>query len=103
MQESSREISARVKTARDIQHRRYAGEGIFTNSQMQPMHIRRYCRTGVEEEHFLRRLVENFGLSARGYARILKVARTIADMSGAEDIKTEHISEAVQYRFQENV
>ena len=102
-QEGSREISSRVRQARDVQLRRFAEDGIFTNSQMRPSHIKRYCRVGMEEEKFLRRLMDSYGLSARGYVRILKVARTIADMCGDENIKIDHISEAVQYRLQENV
>lgn len=101
--ESSREIARRVACVREIQERRFGGEGIHTNAQMLPSHLLRYCAVGKAEGAFLQRLMDSYRLSARGYMRVLKVARTIADMSGEESIKIEHISEAVQYRFPENV
>ena len=102
-QESSKEISRRVAAAREVQSRRFSGEDIHTNAQMQPGHIKRYCCLGGKAEALLKRLMDSYGLSARGYVRVLKVARTIADMCGEEEIRPEHISEAVQYRFPENV
>lgn len=102
-QETSREIALRVAAAREIQNRRFLRDGIHTNAQMQPRHIQRYCRLDGDAEHLLQRMMEGFRLSARGYVRVLKVARTIADMCGEDGIRQEHISEAVQYRFQENV
>lgn len=101
--EGSREISVRVAAAREVQGRRFALDGIRTNAEMGPSHIRKYCRIGKDEERLLGKLADSYGLSARGYVRVLKVARTIADMCGAENIKIAHISEAVQYRFPENV
>ena len=102
-QEGSREIAARVSRAREVQLRRFAGLEIRTNAGMEPCHIREFCRIGEDGERLLRRLMDSYGLSARGYVRVLRVARTIADMSGSENIKIAHISEAVQYRFPENV
>ena len=101
--EGSRDIALRVARAREVQSLRFAGDSIFANAQMQPCHLQKYCAVGEEESGLLRKLMDSYGLSARGYVRILKVARTIADMSGSEEIKTIHISEAVQYRFPENV
>lgn len=103
VEEGSREVAARVETVRDIQRRRYAEEGIFTNSQMLPEHLGRFCTIETQARRLLQKLMDSYALSARGYVRILKVARTIADMAGSENIKSEHISEAVQYRFPENV
>lgn len=102
-QESSREIALRVARVREVQIRRFAGEGIYTNAQMQSAHIQKYCALDSKESVLLQRLMDSYGLSARGYVRILKVARTVADMAGSPDIKSVHISEAVQYRFPENV
>ena len=102
-QEGSREIAARVSRAREVQLRRFASLEIRTNAGMEPCHIREFCRIGEDGERLLRRLMDSYGLSARGYVRVLRVARTIADMSGSENIKIAHISEAVQYRFPENV
>lgn len=102
-QESSRDIARRVAAAREVQNRRFTGEAVHTNSEMLPSHIRRYCVVGKKESAFLQKLMDSYRLSARGYVRVLKVARTIADMAGSDEIKIEHISEAVQYRFPENV
>ena len=101
-QESSRDIARRVAAAREVQNRRFTGEAVHTNSEMLPSHIRRYCVVGKKESAFLQKLMDSYRLSARGYVRVLKVARTIADMAGSDEIKIEHISEAVQYRFPEN-
>lgn len=102
-QETSRDIALRVAAARDVQNRRFSSEGIHTNAQMQSSHLQKFCRLGTQEEGLLQKLMDSYGLSARGYVRILKVARTIADMCGSENISVGHISEAVQYRFPENV
>lgn len=103
VEESGRIIAARVAEAREIQMRRFSGDGIFTNAQMGPSLIRRYCRIPDDAGKFLGKLMDSYALSARGYVRVLKVARTIADMNASETIKIEHISEAIQYRFPENV
>ncbi|MBI3015960.1 MAG: GTP-binding protein EngB [Candidatus Tectomicrobia bacterium] len=68
------------------------------NVHMTPRHTRRYCRIDLQGEKLLELAVEKLGLSARGHQRILKVARTIADLAEEEEIRTEHLSEAIQYR-----
>lgn len=100
--ESSRTVAERVAAVRAVQARRFAGEGIFTNAQMLPSHLQRFCKVGEDAARLLQRLMDSYRLSARGYVRVLKVARTIADMSASEIIKPEHISEAAQYRFPDN-
>lgn len=92
--ETSRQIAARVAAARAIQGRR----GVRANSAMTPADIERHCRLSREGENLLRMAVSEFGLSARAYSRILKVARTIADLAASEDIAPDHLMEAVQYR-----
>lgn len=96
--ESSAEIARRVVAARQIQARRFEGEAIFTNSQMNASQIERYCVTGSAEKTFLKEVVRKLGLSARAYSRILKLARTIADLEGNNLLTLHNISEAVQYR-----
>ncbi len=96
--ESSNQIRARVVRARQIQVERFAGEAIFANAQMTPRLIRSCCRIEAAPQELLEKAITRRGLSARAYDRILKVARTIADLEGHEDIGEGHISEAVQYR-----
>ena len=96
--ESSAAIRARVNAARRVQQERFAGEGIACNAQMNASHIEKYCRLGREEAELLKNVFDVMGLSARAYSRIIKVARTIADMEGHENIKSMDISEAVGYR-----
>ena len=96
--ESSVEIRDRVVKARRIQLDRYQGEKIYSNAQMSPRQFRRYCNISAECERLLESAVTRLGLSARAHDRILKVARTIADLDAAESIGTPHISEAIQYR-----
>lgn len=98
-EESSMTVAERVAAVREVQARRFAGEGIFTNAQMLPSHLQRFCGVEGEAARLLQRLMDSYRLSARGYVRILKVARTIADMAGSDVIGTEHVSEAAQYRF----
>ena len=97
-EESSAEIKKRVEKARVIQHNRYKEEGIYTNSQLSSSMIRKYCRISSEIKEILRSAFDNLGLSARAHDRILKVARTIADLEGQEEITVSHIAEAIQYR-----
>lgn len=97
--ESSAVIKERVSRARVRQSERFAGRMIFSNSRMGPREIKKYCRPGPEAEHLLETAVNKLGLSARAYHRVLKVARTIADLDGCADIGTVHVSEAVQYRM----
>ena len=101
-QESSAEIAARVKRARDIQAARFRGEPFYTNSQIPPGKISRYCMIGERERIFLKKIVEQLGISARGYNRILKISRTIADLDGEDFISLAHISKAVQFRLNIN-
>ena len=97
-EESSARIKNRVEKARLIQHERYKEDGIYTNSQLSSSMIRKYCRISPEIKEVLRGAFDNLGLSARAHDRILKVARTIADLEGTEEITVNHIAEAIQYR-----
>ena len=99
--ESSAVVRARVEAARQIQLERFAGgevDGLFCNAHMDTRHIRRYCSVTGKAEELLRMAIARLALSARAYDRIRKVARTIADLEGAESIMPQHIGEAVQYR-----
>jgi magnesium chelatase family protein len=96
--ESSAEIREKVNYARKIQLKRYEGEKIYSNSQLTQRLLKKYCQLDEEGEEFLANAMEKFGFSIRAYTRILKVARTIADLEGDERIKLNHIAEAVQYR-----
>ena len=96
--ESSATIKARVMAARMRQAERFAGTKIFANVRMGPKEIRRFCRIGPEGEKLLEAAVTKLGFSARAYDRSLKVARTIADLAGAEEISPAHLAEAIQYR-----
>ncbi len=96
--EGSAEIRARVLSARDRQHTRFAADGIFTNAQMHTRQIRTYCELSPECERLLERAMQQQGLSARAHDRILKVARTIADLDAQPNITVGHIAEAIQYR-----
>ena len=83
---------------RERQCERLRGEDIFSNAQMSPRHIRKYCRIDAEGERLLESAMTRLGLSARAYDRILKVSRTIADLDGSEAIRPTHVAEAVGYR-----
>jgi len=96
--ESSETIRHRVVAARNTQLRRFFDEHVFCNAQMGPRLIRKYCVLNSDSEKIMENAVTKLGFSARGYDRILKVARTIADLEGAEDLEPKHLSEAVQYR-----
>lgn len=98
VEEPSSEIKKRVEKARKIQHDRYIDDGIYTNSQLSSSMIRKYCRVTPEINELLKSAFDNLGLSARAHDRILKVARTIADLEGQEEIAVNHIAEAIQYR-----
>jgi len=97
--ESSADIRSRVEAARARQERRFEGRGIRTNSEMGPEMIREFCVLDDESKKLLRSAVSELKLSARSYHRILKVARTIADLSGSDDITSGNVAEALQYRF----
>lgn len=96
--ESSLQIRARVNRAREIQHERFQGKKIFCNAQMTSRYQKKHCRIDEEGNRLLEMAMSKFGLSARGFTRILRVARTIADLEGAEAIAPYHLSEAIQYR-----
>jgi magnesium chelatase family protein len=98
-QEKSETIRARVIQAREIQAQRFAGqEGIYCNAQISSKQLQEICILNTAGTNLLKTAMERLNLSARAYDRILKVARTIADLSGSDEIKTEHIAEAIQYR-----
>lgn len=96
--ESSSSIKTRIMTARKRQFERYKKSRIKLNSQLTPRTIKEFCKIGHEEETFLSRLVDKLNLSARAFDRILKLARTIADIEGSETIAIPHLTEASQYR-----
>jgi magnesium chelatase family protein len=110
--ESSAQIKERVNKARVIQKERFSAkilggsaticggkdEGIMCNAQMSHKQVRKFCILGKEESELLKMAMTELNFSARAYDKILKVSRTIADLAGSEQIKTEHLSEAIQYR-----
>ncbi len=97
--ESSEKIQRRVQSTRDIQLKRFEEkEAIFSNAQMESKDIAAFCSLGKEAADLLKTAMEKLGLSARAYDRILKVSRTIADLDNFDEILTQHISEAIQYR-----
>lgn len=101
-EEPSREIARRVKAARDIQLERFKGENFYTNAQIPAGKLAKYCRIGEREQLFLKNFIARQGISARGYSRILKISRTIADLDGKDFISLEHISKAVQLKLNIN-
>jgi len=98
--ETSAQIRERVLRAREIQQMRYGRDAhpIRCNAQMQNTHFQRFCQMNTAMQTMLRHAIEQFGLSARAYDRILRVARTIADLAGSETIRQEHLFEAIGYR-----
>lgn len=96
--ESSEQIRQRVDKARQIQIERYKGTDIYCNAQLTPALMERHCTLNDEAKSLLSGAFDALGLSARAHSRILKVARTIADLSGSENIETIHLAEAIQYR-----
>jgi magnesium chelatase family protein len=96
--ETSKQIRTRVTNARKIQEQRFKKDSIHCNAQMQQKHIEKYCQLSLDSSKIIKSLFNNFHVSARAYSRILKVARTIADMNKTEKIASSDIIEAVQYR-----
>jgi magnesium chelatase family protein len=96
--EASASIRARVDAARAVQQQRYAADRVFCNAHMLPKHLRAYCQLDAGGRQLLEAAMGRLGLSARGYDRVLKVARTIADLAGVETISAAHVAEAIQYR-----
>ena len=97
-EESSEEIRERVNKARKIQKQRYDGIGIYSNSELTPSLLEMFCKLDKSGKVILKNAFEKLGLSARAYSRILKVARTIADLDESHNIKEKHLLEAIQYR-----
>lgn len=97
--EKSMDIRKRVELARDIQRKRFEKSNILTNSEMLVEQIKEFCPLDTTCVELLRQAVSTFHLSARGYHRLIKVARTIADLESVEHITSQHIAEAIQYRF----
>lgn len=97
--ETSAAIRDRVVRAREVQARRFAGrKGLYSNADMESKEIKEFCQIDARGAELLKIATQKLGLSARAYDRILKVARTIADLGGSEFIKPEQLSEAIQYR-----
>ena len=96
--ESSAQVKERVDAARAIQSRRFEGTGIPCNAQMTPPMVGRFCELDSRCDALMKAAFERMGLTARSHDRVLRVARTIADLDGAEHIGVEHLSEAIQYR-----
>jgi len=101
--ESSAAIRGRVCRARDVQLARFDGRALFCNAQMSPRDIRRHCRPDSAGEKLLETAMTKLSLSARAYTRILKVARTIADLDGQPSVAAAHVAEAIQYRSLDRV
>ena len=97
--EPSAAVAARVLAAREIQRKRFANDGSFCNAAMSNIHIEKYCPLSPECKILLEKIIDNMGLSARACTRIIKLARTIADLASCPDILPEHLSEASSYRF----
>jgi magnesium chelatase family protein len=97
--ESSESIRERVIKAREVQTKRFEGkESIFSNAMMPSPMVNEICQINEAGKNLLKTAMERLGLSARAYDRILKVSRTIADLAGTQEIRTEHLAEAIQYR-----
>ena len=96
---TSAELRERVNRARSFARKRYVGEDkLYCNANLSSKQIRKYCKTDAAAEDILKKAFDRLGLSARGYDRILRVARTIADLAESEEIKASHIAEAIQFR-----
>jgi magnesium chelatase family protein len=96
--EPSKDIRERVSAARDIQSRRFCRSKIYCNAQMGSRQIKTHCRIDDASRSLLESAIDKLGLSARAFNRVLKIARTIADLESQKDVQVDHISEAIQYR-----
>lgn len=100
--ESSESIQKRVETARGVQLKRFKETKVISNADMSTKQVKEFCSLSKESETVMRQAVSMMGLSARSYYRVIKVARTIADIGGAKEIETKHLTEALQYRPKED-
>jgi magnesium chelatase family protein len=99
VEESSATVRARVESAREIQRERFKGrEGVRANAHMTARDVRRYCRLAPDAEGLIKAAMTRLALSARAYHRVLKIARSIADLAGPGDVLAAHVAEAIQYR-----
>jgi magnesium chelatase family protein len=96
--EKSEKVQQRVTEAREIQRRRFAGSALASNSEMTPLEVRNFCQTDASAQSLLKAAMKQMSLSARAFHRILKLARTIADLEKSDIIRANHIAEAIQYR-----
>jgi Predicted ATPase with chaperone activity len=101
--EPSEKIALRVLAAREIQFERYKNEQFFTNAQIPPSKLNYYCGLSDKEQIYLRKIIQQLKISARGYSRILKIARTIADLQKDRNISIEHICAAIQFRCNDRI
>ena len=102
---SSAKIREKVEKARQIQEKRFQNDSSFkglVNSEMEIPQIKKYCQIDSRSQNLLRKFVDSGKLSARGYHRVLKIAKTIADLDNSENILYEHLSEALMYRIRED-
>lgn len=98
--ESSAKIQSRVQKARDIQLKRFKGLKITSNAEMNNKQLKQFCNLDEQSILLLKQAISKLNLSARGFHRVIKIARTIADLEDSEKIKSNHIAEALQYRPQ---
>ena len=98
-EEKSEVIRNRVIKARKIQQERYKDYGISSNSELTPQLLEKFCKIDEDSRKILAKAINSYKMSARAYTRILKLARTIADLASSEDIKAKHVLEAIQYRI----
>ena len=96
--ESSAEVRKRVTKARELQQERYRGDGIYCNAQLTSALQKKYCQLDANATQILHMAVDRMGMSMRAYGRVLKVARTVADLAGEENISAAHVAEAIQFR-----